>query len=288
VGDSSGNQNFCLTLYDPNGKTVFFGCSGIGQGGYPYVQADVTIAVTGTYTVDINEEGSGTVNYGLSLERIHPTPPDAQAVMLTQLLSGNISPVADTPAFTFSGVTTGQFQVAASLPNGAAANICETVYSPTGANIASGCTGVGEGGNSFVDLDFTPTVAGTYLVLLSEQTNSATTSYNFEVSCLSGNCGNKIPPCTLKDSLSYSSTSSTLTMNFTVGNTAVDTWNAWLTYQNTLTQLFSASQPITNPPVVIPKTTTLPKSGTVGVLTTITTAKGIICSNYSQVNTGTP
>jgi hypothetical protein len=77
-------------------------------------------------------------------------------------------------------------------------------------------------------------------------------------------------------------------MNFTVGNTAVDTWNAWLTYQNTLTQLFSASQPITNPPVVIPKTTTLPKSGTVGVLTTITTAKGIICSNYSQVNTGTP
>src|SRR5690349_9754868 len=41
VGFSSGTQNFCLTLYDPNGKQVFSACSGIGEGGYPYVQADV-------------------------------------------------------------------------------------------------------------------------------------------------------------------------------------------------------------------------------------------------------
>jgi hypothetical protein len=78
-------------------------------------------------------------------------------------------------------------------------------------------------------------------------------------------------------------------MNFTEGNTAVDTWNAWLTDQNTMTNLFTVSQPITNPAQPITKTTTLSPEGTVGVLSTLTTPKkGIICSVYTQINTGTP
>jgi hypothetical protein len=41
--------------------------------------------------------------------------------------------------------------------------------------------------------------------------------------------------------------------------------------------------------VPITETAPLSPSGTVGVLTTLTTAtKGIICSNYTQINTGTP
>jgi hypothetical protein len=94
---------------------------------------------------------------------------------------------------------------------------------------------------------------------------------------------------TLKDSLSYSASTSTLTMNFTVGNNVVTTWNAWLVYQNTMTLLFSTSQPITIPPVVIPKTASVGTEGTVGVLTTLTTpTKGIFCFNYTQTKTGTP
>jgi hypothetical protein len=96
-------------------------------------------------------------------------------------------------------------------------------------------------------------------------------------------------PCTLKDTAKYSVTSSTLTMKFTLGNTSAATWNAWLTDQNTATQLFSISQPITNPAVVITKTASLPKEGKVGVLSTLTTTtQGIICSSWVQVATGTP
>ena len=96
-------------------------------------------------------------------------------------------------------------------------------------------------------------------------------------------------PCTLIDSLSYSATSKTLTMKFTVGNTAVTTWNAWLTEQNTIQQLFTGSQPITNPPASDTKTTALSPEGIVGVLSTLTTpAGGIFCSSYVQINTGAP
>jgi hypothetical protein len=78
-------------------------------------------------------------------------------------------------------------------------------------------------------------------------------------------------------------------MKFTVGNTSYSgaTWNAWLTYQNTIESLFSQSQPITNPPKVITKTKTgLSSEGVVGVLSTLTTTtKGIVCSSYQQINT---
>jgi hypothetical protein len=98
------------------------------------------------------------------------------------------------------------------------------------------------------------------------------------------------PACTLKDTVSYNASASTLTMNFIVGNKAAVTWNAWLTSQNNMTALFSVSQPITNPPTPITQTyAPLAPGGKVGVLSTLTTtAYGVICSSWEEVNTGTP
>jgi hypothetical protein len=95
----------------------------------------------------------------------------------------------------------------------------------------------------------------------------------------------------LDDTATYDATSSTLTMKFAINTFAASTWNAWLTYQNTIEQLFSVSQPMTkNPPETITKTyTDLPKEGEVGVLSTLTTpTHGIVCSSWVQVDTGTP
>ena len=95
--------------------------------------------------------------------------------------------------------------------------------------------------------------------------------------------------CKLTDSLSYNKTNNTLTMKFTVGDNVATIWNAWLTYQNTMTDLFSVRQPITVPPESIQKTTTVSKEGKVGVFSTLTTANsGIVCSSWEQINTGTP
>ncbi len=100
-------------------------------------------------------------------------------------------------------------------------------------------------------------------------------------------------PCTLTDTVSYNATDSTLTMKFTVGNneTTAVTWSAWLTYQDTITPVFTPiSQPVTNPAQVITKTfPDLPAEGTVGVLSTLTTATGgIVCSSFVTAKTATP
>ncbi|MFZ0307468.1 MAG: hypothetical protein WAL89_04790 [Candidatus Sulfotelmatobacter sp.] len=286
--DGSAPTNICLTLYNPSAVSVYSGCTNISFGGFSVV-TDQTLTATGTYTIDITETSTATVNYAVSLERLYPFPPNAQGVTLSTVVDGDIAELTDSNAFTFGVVTTGTYEVSATLPSGASQNLCMTLYSPTGTSAGSGCTNISFGGLT-VQLDATPTQDGTMMAFVSVAGNDGTATYSLEVSCLVGNC--KVippPPCTLKNALTYNATTSTLTMNFTVGNNVATTWNAWLTDQNTMTNLFSLSQPITVPPVPITKTTTLSPEGTVGVLSTLTTpTKGIFCSSYMQINTGTP
>jgi hypothetical protein len=288
VGINTGSQNICLSLYDPNLKQIFSGCTNIAFGVYDVV-ADQKLVLTGSYYIDITELTEGAVNYGTSLERLYPFPPDAQAIVLNQRVDGVITPLTDQNLFTFAGVTTGKYRVSATVTNNPTENLCVTAYYTNGATAGSGCTNIAFSVDT-VDVDFTPTQAGKNMVLLNEAGNAGTVDYTMEVSCLVGDCNVPPPSCTLTDAATYDASSSTLTMNFTVGNTYPTTWNAWLTYQKTMTHLFSIAQPITVPPKKITKTKTgLPKEGKVGVLSTLTTpAKGIACSSWVQVNTGTP
>lgn len=292
------NSNICLELYGP-GNTVIYPntCTAYNEGSNASVMINPAFTVTGAYQVNVTENNNTSQGYDLSLERLFPFPPNAtQITTFGTVYNGDIAEPSDTNAFTFTGATTGTYEVTASMTGAATANICMTVYAPNGTLVAPssgtnpGCTLYNEGSGATVVIEFTPALAGTYMEFIQASGNDGSQSFTMEVSCVSGNCGNtKTPPCTLKDSLSYNTSTSTLTMNFTVGNTAVDTWNAWLTDQNSFTKLFSGSQPITNPAVPITKTTTLSPEGTVGVLSTLTTStKGIICSVYTQVNTGTP
>jgi hypothetical protein len=284
--------NICLALYSPSAVKIYSQCGNTNVQVFGF-ETDQTLTATGTYTIDVTEAENGTLNYGLSLERDYPTPTDGDKIQLTQSVVGTLTPGEESPAYTFPVVTSGTYQVSVAIPNGVddQPNLCMNVYSSTGAVVGSGCT------NSnlqvyTINVDFTPTASGTSMVFAYPATSdgSGTVNYGVEVSCLAGVCKQPPPPtCTLKDAASYAS--GTLTMNFTVGNLSATTWNAWLTSENTITALsgFPISQPITNPPVPITKTATLSPSGTVGVLTTLTTpTKGIICSNYTQINTGTP
>jgi hypothetical protein len=316
-------SNICLTLYNPDGVQIFpvgapspgNGCTeDIGYGGASSsVVTDQKLTATGTYTIDITEvpSSSGAQNYAVSLERLYPFPPNAQAVpKLGEAVTGDIAPLTDTNAFTFGPVATaGEYEVTATLTGSITANICLTIYNANGVQIfpagapspGNGCTeDIGYGGvSSSVMYDFTPSEDGTYMAFLQVYGNDGTATYNLEVSCVVGTCPPfppiTYPPCTLTDTASYDATTSTLTMNFTVGNTKYSdaTWSAWLTYQNSIESLFSVSepiQPIANRPVAITKTKSdLPKEGEVGVLSTLTTAtQGIVCSSYVQTNTGTP
>ncbi len=288
--------NICLTLYDPTFKVIYGpGCTGVGYGGPSAIVQDQTLTVSGTYTIDITENSSAKQEYAVSLERIHPVPPNALAVTLLKSYAGDISALSDTNAFTFYGATTGEYEVSATLPSNPTANICMTVFTPSGTLITpttgseGECTGVGYGGPSTIQIAFTPPATGTYMALVSVSGDDATQSYSLEVSCVVGNCGTPPPSCTLVDAATYNATTSTLTMNFTEGNNYAATWRTWLNYQGTMKELFSVAQPITVPPAAVTKTTTLAKEGVVAVISTLTTAtKGITCSSYVKVATGTP
>lgn len=285
--------NVCLTVYNPSAAVVFSGCSDSNAQDYAVLK-DLTLTATGTYTIVVTEDRNGTLNYGLSLERLYMTPPDGLKIALSQSVGGSLSPGVESPAYTFLGATTGTYRASATIPKAVQFqnNLCLYVYSSLGASVGSGCTDTNAKGYT-VDLSFTPAQDGTYMALVVEEGNAGTggVNYSLEVSCLVGTCTQfPPPPCTLKDAATYNATTSTLTMNFTVGNTSAETWNAWLTYQNTMINLFSAAQPITNPPKVIVKTkTALSKEGTVGVLSTLTTPTGgITCQSWVLVNTGKP
>jgi len=281
LGYQGGFTNVCLTLLDPNSTIIIpQTCTNSNA-----IVLEKTLTTAGKYVIEVTEPtggGQSVDTYALSLERINPFPPDAQPLALAMPVSGTIVPTEQN-AFTFSGSTTGTYQVTLTYTGGFI-NACVYLYSPgtTTANTLSGCTN----SNSYT-FQFTPPQNATYLLLINGAGNDNTVSYNLEVSCFSGVCKPIYPPCTLKDAASYAS--GTLTMNFTVGNNVATTWNIWLSSQNTIKTLYSAAQPITVPPVAKTKTASLSPSGTVGILSTLTTStKGIFCSSYVQVNTGTP
>lgn len=301
--------NICLTLYNPSFVSIFHACTSVGFPNYVYsVVADQKLTVTGTYTVVVTETSTANINYGVSLERLYPFPPDVTPVTrIPQTFAGNIKPLTDSDAFTFPTATTGKYRVTATVTS-TNSNLCMTVYFSNFTTAGSGCTSIGFPNYVYiVQIDYTPTSAeaGTNMAFLQVAGNDNTATYSLEVSCLVGNCPQPpppiYPPCTLTNGLTYNSTTSTLTMNFTVGNSlgTPANWSAWLAYADpqgtsldTMQSLFSVSQPTqpnTTPPKTITKTfAPLPKEGVVGVLSTLSTpAKGIACSSWVQVNTGT-
>lgn len=292
------NSNICLALYDPNGNSIFSGCTAYNFGANAAVVVDQALTLTGNYQMNVTESTNSTQGYAVSLERLYPSPPNAVSVTtFGSAYNGNIAEPTDTNAFVFTGQTTSTYEVTATLTGSIFANICMAVYTPSGTLVTPsmgttnpGCTAYNFGANASVVVDFTPAQTGQYLEFIQASGDDDTQTYTLEVSCLLGNgCSNTSPPCTLKNTPTYSATNSTLTMNFSVGNDVATTWNAWLTDQNTITQLFSVAQPITVPPVTIVKTATLSPEGTVGILSTLTTpTKGIFCSSFVQVSTGKP
>jgi hypothetical protein len=186
-GGAQFGPDFCLTLYDPSANQIFSGCSSTARLEFSVV-TDQALTTTGTYTIDITEPGSGTVNYAVSLERLYPFPPNAQQVTLATVVPGDITPLTDSNAFTFVGATSGTYRVTVTIPSVQFENdLCMTLYSPDGTSAGSGCTSSARLTFS-IQIDLTPPQVGTYMAFLSEAGNTGTATYNLEVSCLVGIC----------------------------------------------------------------------------------------------------
>lgn len=185
--NGSAPTNICLTLYDPNGHNIFSGCTNVEFGGLS-VLVNQTLTVTGPYTVDITETSTATIKYALSLERLHPFPPNAQEINLATQYPGDISPITDSNAFTFEGATNTTVQVSATLTGSPQSNLCMDVYFQDGTHVGTEqCTNIEFGGLT-IQIDFTPTQNGAYMAFFQVGGNDGTVTYTMEVSCLVGTC----------------------------------------------------------------------------------------------------
>jgi hypothetical protein len=185
--------NICLTLYDPNGHSIFSGCTYFQYGTYSVV-VNQALTVTGPYTIDITETSSATISYALSLERLHPFPPNAQEINLATQYPGDITPITDSNAFTFEGANTGTLQVSATLTGSPQSNLCMDVYFQDGTHVGTEqCTYI-QYGTYTIQISFTPTQNGTFMAFFQVAGNDGTVTYNLEVSCIVGSCpGTTIP-----------------------------------------------------------------------------------------------
>lgn len=276
-------SDICMAIYAPGSTTPTSYCTNL-RFGAAAVATTQALTLTGLYTVVVTEQSNGATGYDLSLERLNPVPGDAVALLLAKNVAGDINPPTAQNVYTFTGSPSGTYAVVASLGATYTTDVCFDVYQPGGVSVLLGQCTNSRFGVASVSANVTPAQVGTYVIVVYGNGDDGTVDYNLEVSCLLGTCPNK---CLLQDALSYAS--GTLTMNFTLSTPYVATWDAWLVSGNTTQQLFSQSQPVTEPQMVVTKTAPLAVSGEVGVLTTFTTAKqGITCSSWNMVATGTP
>jgi hypothetical protein len=265
---TGGPINACLYLYDPDTISPISssGCTSANE-----YQFNFTPPENASYMVLINGDGNdGTVSYNFEVSCLLGTCPTL--VPTTTKLTSSPNPSDDGQAVTFTATVSSS---GGTPPNG------ETVSFKSGKTVLGTGT-LSSGKATFSDSKLTAGATTPVTAVYAGDSDFQGSTSNTVEQVVYG-------PCTLTDSLSYNATSKTLTMKFTVGNIVATTWNAWLTDQNTIQELFTGSQPITNPPASVTKTTTLSAEGTVGVLSTLTTpTNGIYCSSYRQIYTGTP
>jgi hypothetical protein len=283
-------KNICLDLYAPDHSKPFSGCSDTWRGRLSVV-TDQTIPVAGTYTMVITESGSDeTAKYALSIERLHPLPPDAQQLISGKPVVDEINPLTDMDAFTFWGGTAGLYRLVATIATGGyPANLCFEIFG-TGASPVGGrmCTDTWRGRNS-AQMDFSLPQTGNYLVLITEASYSRTIGYNLNLACLTPECPPP-PPCILNETLTYNPDNNRLTMRFVIAHQYAAHWTTWLTYGTTVKRLWTVERPLTKEPVeVIRRLPNLPEVGRAGVLSTLTTPeRGITCSTWRLTETGAP
>lgn len=200
-GANTASTNICMVLYNPSRVQIFSGCTSVGWPNYQYyVVTDQTLTATGSYTMNITETagaGAVVVNYAASLERLYPFPSNAQPVNLGRPVHGYLSPLTDSNAFTFESVTTGTYQVSATLPSSASRNLCMTVYLPTGTAVSTKCTSIGWPNYQYtIQIDFSPPQNGTSMAFFYVAGNDGTNTYTLEVSCQVGVCSQDTQPLT--------------------------------------------------------------------------------------------
>jgi Ca2+-binding RTX toxin-like protein len=155
---------------------------------------ELALTKTGTYRVVVREyENNETAPYGLGLQRLAPTLPDALALCVGCVHLNAVDPIADSDVFIFGGTAGDTIQLTLTDldPDYYHAPVAQ-VFDPTLTEI--GTLGWSNGRGTVLELALTKT--GTYRVVVREYENNETAPYRLGLQCIGGPCFLAPPPPT--------------------------------------------------------------------------------------------
>jgi YD repeat-containing protein len=157
---TSGSITPHLELYTPMGSRI----------GDANNTITVTLTVTGTYTILVTNDTTSTGNYALTWQRMS-NPCNATAMSAGQVVTGAVGATAETPPwkfYTFTGAANDVVTVRVGTTSGYLAPYLE-LYGPTGSYVTGASS----------KIDRTLTAAGTYMVLVRDNTTINTGTFVF-------------------------------------------------------------------------------------------------------------
>ena len=235
------------------------------------------LPLSGIYQLLVTEEANNqTYTFNLSLERLfplrNPTPVGPGDVVLDR----EINPIADIDTFQFNGSVGDQLRIVLTRTLGSGLPCFELLAPNRTAVVPLTC------GN--IDLNPGPLpLTGVYQIVVTEQANNQTYTYNLSLTCVSGECPDPPPACLIDPSYA----GNTLTLNFTVGTAQPTQWHfAALAFGSVIT-LWKVALPRIDPAVSFPLAIPgVPHVGTIGFMSTFTGSGGLVCTDLKTVDTG--
>jgi hypothetical protein len=157
-------------LYDPSGVRIV--------GTYPYYQIDVTLPVTGTYTILVRDTNNlYTGDYVLTWQRLN-NPCNVVTISCGQVLSGSVSVAGEIDAYKFTGSSGDAVTIRTINTSGGSFDPYMDLYDPSGVRI----------GGPSSQIDMTLAVTGSYTILVRDYNNIYGGSYTLKFQKNNNSC----------------------------------------------------------------------------------------------------
>lgn len=175
-----------LEVRDPDGVVISDTFCGTTTSFPCTLSVPLSLVKTGEYSVAVSDQSSsGTGTYTLQIEKVPPVV-QAPGIAYDSPVSDEVDPVTDLDFFTFEANSGTDIRIVVrSFANRPDPRL--EVWDPNGDQVINTFCGTTTSFPCTISEDLSP-ISGTYLVAISDATNSGTGDYDITIQCLFGDC----------------------------------------------------------------------------------------------------
>jgi hypothetical protein len=177
---TSGGGHPIIEVFDPLDLPVG-DVMAINDGGRRQI---LDLSMTGTYSILARENGdNSTASYVLALQKLDPVLPAVEALVYAEVIQGLIDPVADSDVYVLEAQANTTILLTLTDTTGGGGHPILEVFDAAGQIIETLVSNDGSASwqPSFVD-------AGTYVILVRENGDNSTATFNLGLQCIFGDC----------------------------------------------------------------------------------------------------